>query len=439
MGDGTTNSMIRAQSYAPEGFIALDNSALIYPPTEARYNANTFRVSMDLIEEINPHILELAVNAMLERCPYAKVSLHKGFFWYFLSPNQKHPVLQKEGSYPSGRFSFKKSNGYLFKVIYSKHRIALECFHALTDGSGAMVYLKIIVSEYCRIAEIADVTFPGALELDSRVETNEFSDPFQHLYDKEVPGSPSSGAAYHRKGDGNYDDRVKVISASLDAGALRKRSKEHGYTITVYLSAVLVYALQELQKQEVPRQKRRKPIRLSVPMNLRTIFKYDTMRNFTLFAVPGIEPALGEYTFEEILKKIHIEMLLAQDPKKIRSQIKRNVGGERHLAMRFAPLAIKSPLFKLLSDSLGDGLYSAVISNLGYVHIPPEMEDFITRMDFYLCPGYLNKVALAVVGFKDTVIINFSSFFNNDTELEKLFCRFLVEDGIPVAVSTNRS
>ncbi|HKL59469.1 MAG TPA: hypothetical protein VJ863_06180 [Sphaerochaeta sp.] len=431
--------MIRVQSYAPEGFIALDNSALIYPPTEARYNANTYRLSMDLQQEIIPQILELALHNTLDRCSYAKVSLHKGFFWYYLSPNHKSPVLYEEGSYPSARISLKDNNGYLFKVLYSKHRIALECFHALTDGSGALVYLKMIVSEYCRIADIADAPFEGSLDFAAKPTEQEFSDPFQHFYDKDIPGSPSTGRAYHRKGTGSYDDRVKVISAMVDANVLRSRCKDRGYTITVYLASILVMAFQEFQKHEVPKQKKRKPIKLSVPMNLRNIFHFDTMRNFTLFAVPGIEPALGEYTFEDILKKIHLDMALSQDSKKIRSQIKRNVGGERHILMRFAPTAIKNPLFKLLSDSLGDDLYSAVISNLGYVKVPQELESSISRMDFYLCPGKMNKVSLAVIGFKDKVVINFSSFFNNDTALERLFCRFLVEDGIPVEVSTNRT
>ena len=74
--------MIKLESYSPEGFIALDNSALIYPPTEAKYNANTFRVSVDLAVEVDPAILEIALDDVLKRCSYAKVSLHKGFFWY---------------------------------------------------------------------------------------------------------------------------------------------------------------------------------------------------------------------------------------------------------------------------------------------------------------------------------------------------------------------
>jgi hypothetical protein len=430
--------MTKLESYSPEGFIALDNSALIYPPTEARYNANTFRVSVDLAAEIDPAILEVALDDVLKRCSYAKVRLHKGFFWYFLSPNPEAPLLHPEGAYPCARFIFKKNNGYLFKVFYSRHRIALECFHALTDGTGALTYLKMLVQRYCFLASLGEFQFPGALRFGDRPSRQEFSDPFQHLYDKDLPGSPSTGSAYHRKGRGTYDDRVRVISATVEANALHGAARSCGATITEYLSSILIWSLQELQKKEVTRQKKRKQIRLSVPMNLRKIFDYGTMRNFTLFAVPGIEPALGQYTFEEIVRQVHHDMAMAQDPKRLLSQIKRNVGGERNLLMRIAPTGIKNPLFKLLSDSLGDDLYSAVLSNLGYVQVPKELEPMLSRMDFCLCPGEMNKVALAVIGWKDKVVLNFTSFLDFDTDLERLFCTFLVEAGIPVSIATNR-
>lgn len=429
---------IRVQNYAPEGFIALDNSALIYPPTEAVYNANTFRVSIDLHFAIKKEILEQALHDVLERCSYAKVSLKAGFFWYYLSPNPKQPIVHAEGSYPSGRFLFKENNNYLFKVLYNEHRIALECFHALTDGSGAMAYLKLLVERYCHHAGIAEFQFPGGLDYKARPSKQEFSDPFQHLYDKNLPSYPKISKAYHRKGRGGIDDRVKVISASIATKQIKERAKARGITIGEYLSSTYLYALSQLQQSEVPSQKHRKPIRLSVPMNLRKIFGYETMRNFTLFAVIGIEPALGVYTFDEITKEVHLQMAQSQDRKRLLSQIRRNVGGERTPLIRFAPNMLKNPLFKLLSDYLGDDQYSGVISNLGQLELPPALEGTIRRVDFHLSPGLLNKVALAVIGYRDTIVVNFTSFLNNDTELERLFCTFLVEDGIEVTLSTNR-
>lgn len=429
---------LKILNYAPEGFIALDNSALIYPPTVATYNSNTFRVSVDVDFIINKEILEQALHDLLERCSYAKVCLHTGFFWYYLSENQKQPIVHREAPYPSGRFSFKENNGYLFKVLYDEHRIALECFHALTDGTGLMAYLKLLVQRYCHHAGIGEFKFPGAPDFDNRPAKQEFSDPFQHLFDPNLPSFGNISKAYHYKRTGMFDDRVKVISATLKTNDIKVRAKARGVTIGEYLSAVHLYALAQLQRQEVPIQKKRKPIRLSIPMNLRKIFGYDTMRNFTLFAVIGIEPALGEYSFEEICKQVHLQMALSQDPKRLLTQIRRNVGGERNPIIRFAPVALKNPLFKLLSDALGDEQYSGVISNLGQVKFDPEFEKRILRADFYLSPGLLNKVAMAVIGYHDTMVVNFSSFLNTDTELERLFCTFLVEDGIPLSVATNR-
>jgi NRPS condensation-like uncharacterized protein len=429
---------IQIQNHAPEGFIALDNSALIYPPTEAIFNANTFRVSLDVRITVKKEILEQAAVDVLGRCSYARVSLHSGFFWYYLSPNPKDMVIHREGSYPSGRIVFKENNGYLFKILYSNHRIALECFHALTDGSGALAYLKLLVQRYYELSGYTSFQFPGGLKFSDRPTKQEFSDPFQHLYDRTLPSYPTISKAFHFKGQGDFDDRVKVISASIKADTIKQKAKERNLTITEYLCSVYLFTLQELQSREVPKQRKRKPIRLSVPMNLRKIFGYETMRNFTLFAVVGIEPALGKYSFEEITQEVKLQMVLAQSKKRLLSQIKRNVGGERNLAIRFAPNILKNPLFKLLSDFLGDEQYSGIISNLGYVTLPQALAEDVTRIDFHLSPGLLNKVALAVIGYLDTIVVNFTSFLNTDTELERLFCTFMVEDGIEVEIATNR-
>ncbi len=302
-----------------------------------------------------------------------------------------------------------------------------------------MAYLKLLVERYCHHAGMLQVKFPSGLNYQVRPAKQEFSDPFQHLYDKHVPSYPAISKAYHRKGDGPFDDRVKVISATLVTEQIKERAKERSLTIGEYLSSVYLYSLQQLQLEEIPNQKQRKPIRLSVPMNLRRIFGYDTMRNFTLFAVVGIEPALGFYEFDEIATEVHLQMVQAQSKKRLLSQIKRNVTGERTPIIRFAPTAFKNPLFKLLSDFLGDDQYSGVISNLGYVALPPhQLESQVVRCDFHLSPGLLNKISLAVIGYLDKIVVNFNSFYATDTSLERLFCTFLVEDGIQVEIATNR-
>lgn len=40
---------------------------------------------------------------------------------------------------------------YLFRVLYYERRISLEVFHALTDGNGALMFLKELVYQYLRL------------------------------------------------------------------------------------------------------------------------------------------------------------------------------------------------------------------------------------------------------------------------------------------------
>ena len=429
--------MLKIETRVPEGFIALDNSALIYPPTEAAFNANTFRISIDLKEAIEPERLKQAFEDLLKRCPYVNVTMKKGFFWYYLTPNPKDPIIHPEGSYPAGRFLFRENNGYLIRVLHASHRIALECFHALSDGIGVLELLKLLVERYLASGG-REVSFQGDLSFDEPAQAWESSDPFQTLYDPRLPGYPSYPRAYHYKGSGSYDERVKVISARMKSSDLKGAAKLHDLTIGQYLGAVFIHSLQELQLKEGRKMRRRKPIRISVPMNLRRLFDLKTMRNFTLFAVVGIEPNRGYYSFEEIAHHVRLQTALAQDKKALLSQIRRNVAGEHALALRFVPTMLKNPFFKLLSDHLGDQQYSGVISNLGHVALPGLLEELVERMDFHLSPGLLNKVVLSVIGYKDEVVLNFSSFFTTDTELERIYCERLIHDHVPVHIASNR-
>lgn len=43
---------------------------------------------------------------------------------------------------------FKEVRECAFRVIVYKNRIAVEFFHAITDGNGALVFLKTLLAEY---------------------------------------------------------------------------------------------------------------------------------------------------------------------------------------------------------------------------------------------------------------------------------------------------
>jgi len=426
-------------SKGPEEFIPLDNSALIYPTTVARYNSHMFRLSMDLYGTVVPERLLTALEHIIERFPYYAVSLHHGFFWYYLSPHNKPLKVYPERSYPCAFLHRKKgANGYLFKVLYGKHRVAVEYFHALTDGTGGLYFFKSLLAEYLRLSGIEVGPDPQIFRPGEHIDEEESADSFQRFYRPLKSVFARETPAFHYNGKGEIVDRIQVISARIAIPDIKALSSSLGVTITEYLVAELMDALQRVQEQ-VKKPKAYKPIRIQVPVNIRKIFESKSMRNFTLFVVVGIDPRLGHYSFDEILQQVKFQMRGGVNAKTLSRQISRNVAGGRHVLIRYAPNFIKMPLMKILSDTYGDGIYTSSLSNIGDMSLPEGMREVVKRSDFYLTPGKINKVVCAVMGSNGFLSINLASIFANQTIIEREFLTALVNKGIPVEISSNRN
>ena len=425
---------------ANEELLPLDNSAVIYPPTVARYNSHTFRISMDLTVPVIPTRLLTAAEHILERFPFFAVTLHQGFYWYYFMPNKNPLEVYPEISSPCAYIHPKKgANGYLFKILYTEQRIAIEFFHALTDGTGALVFLKSLVAEYLRLSGREIGEDPQVLLANSKMDPLEAEDSFERYYTprKSVFGSESS--AYHLPSSGGLTDKVQVISARIKIEDLKKISSFHQVTITEYLVAELLDAMQRVQEAKVKNPKKFKPVRISVPVNIRKIFGSKSLRNFTLFVVVGIDVRLGHYEFEEILEQVMHQLRASINAKTLGRQVTRNVAGRRHPLMRYAPNVFKRPLMKLLSDTYGDGIYSTTLSNIGNVTLPSGMHEVVDRLDFFLSPSKKNKTSCAAVGANGYLTLNFTSILAERTDFEREALSALVTKGIPVEVATNRT
>ena len=129
----------------------LDNAALIFPAIRRAEWVNVFRVSMTLKEDIDPRTLQRAVDHLKPRFPSVYVRLGSGLFWYFLEEVHAVPRVRQDYAYPLTHMGARELRRCCFRVLYYKNRIAVEFFHALTDGSGGMIFLKTLAAEYLRI------------------------------------------------------------------------------------------------------------------------------------------------------------------------------------------------------------------------------------------------------------------------------------------------
>ncbi len=130
----------------------LDLSAIVYPTLQRKDFSSVYRLSVVLKEQINPKVLQEAVDRTLPRFPTYKASIRKGLFWRYLEPNDRPgPFVQPDIKNPCMPMPFKANNRYLIRIYYYDRRISLEAHHSLGDGTGGMCVLQTITAEYLRL------------------------------------------------------------------------------------------------------------------------------------------------------------------------------------------------------------------------------------------------------------------------------------------------
>ena len=114
--------------------------------------------------------------------------------------------------------------------------------------------------------------------------------------------------AFHLQGTPEADGYKNIITGIIEVEQLSRLAKEHKSTLTAFLTSVMMKAICNIQERKIPKQSRRKAVKILLPVNLRKFFNSNTLRNFVLYITPGIDPALGEYTLEEIIKSVQAQM-----------------------------------------------------------------------------------------------------------------------------------
>ena len=129
-------------------WIKLDNAALIYPATLTRKLASMFRLTITFSENIDTIVLKEAIKYIMKRFPTFNYTLKEGFFWYYLNKIDKVPRIEEDAQNPMIRKDFDKK--FMFRIRVFKNRLAVEYFHALTDGTGAITFILTLSGEYLK-------------------------------------------------------------------------------------------------------------------------------------------------------------------------------------------------------------------------------------------------------------------------------------------------
>ena len=134
----------------PENWYPLDSADKIYPLSMRDNLMSVYRVSCYLKEDIVPEIYQIALLFTMKRFPTFRTSVRKGFFWHYLDGIKKRFHIHEEKKLPCSYINVSNIGKQSFKSLYYKNRISIECFHTLTDGTGATIFLSTLVATYLK-------------------------------------------------------------------------------------------------------------------------------------------------------------------------------------------------------------------------------------------------------------------------------------------------
>lgn len=360
--------------------------------------------------------------------------MRRGLFWYYFEHNPRNPQVKEEEDFPCAYTNPKHNNGYLFSVTYFKNRINLEMFHALADGRGAIYFLKNILLNYLMLKHPEEIG-----DIESQIEDISFEDQVEDAFKKydDETLEPENSTIDTEKSFAIAGTLLplgmqKVIEGSMPADKLLKTSKEYGATVSEFLTAVLIKAIFDAQAKN---EKHKKPIKISLPVNLRSFFPSKTLRNFFIFIRVKIELGDDEFTLPNILAQVHEKMKALIDAQSFKRRIRYHCDIENKFALRLVPRQIKN-IFVMGAYAMGESGYTTTISNLGVVKLPEEVLKYVQKAGVVMPASRNNILKAGVLTVGNTAVCNLSSTAVN-TEVQKEFFRTLAAHGIDINIDYN--
>ncbi len=405
-------------------WFALDDAAKVYPLSMGRNSMAVFRLSAYMNEEIVPELLQMALTFAIRRFPGFATTLKKGFFWHYLDTSKRRFAVEVESDPPCQPLKVGASGSQSFRVLYWKNRVSVEFFHVLTDGTGGVEFLKVLIGEYLRLLGVGFAPDGLVMDVDETPDLAEMENAFRN-----VPmGKQASGfvdkTALQMNGKLSRHRPYRIIHFKMDAASLLDTARRYDTTVTVYLLALMFLAgraaTDELEGQ----------CSIQVPVNMRKFYPSKTLRNFSMYC--GIR--LNIEDIQDINTLIpQIQQQLSQ--KGARESMSQMLTATKKLvsSVRYIPLAVKQPVAKAVYGFLGDKIFSNTLSNLGVVKLPEPFYDHVKSMDFILGTAMTNRAECSLVTCGKIATFSVSKLTADPTFEEKMDA-LLRRDGIDFTV-----
>lgn len=406
----------------------LENAAKIFPSTTSREDTKVFRFTCELTEMVQEAPLQAALEETLEFFPFYRYSLRRGLFWYFYEESREKPVVREEHLPPCSKLYHPDRHGLLFSVTYYRCRINLEVYHSLTDGTGALAFLRMLTIHYIKQVHGEGVLSHEALRNAVPVPER-MSDSFARYYTgKKKYEKQKVKRAYRISGIRLPDHQIRVIEGTASASQILQKSHEYGTTASIFLCSVLLRAIHA----QMPKRAEKYPVNLSVPVNLRNYFPSESARNFFSVITVGYDFGKNPDDFASVIAAVKEGFAKELTDEKVKGRLNDLCALEHNLLTRMVPLFLKDISLNI-ANRVSAREITMAFSNIGRVDMPAEMAPYLRQFGVFVST---KRMQVCLCSYGDRLTMGFSAPFV-DTSVQRYFFRQLTEMGIDVELTAN--
>lgn len=410
----------------------LDNSAIIHLAARTKKHTNAFCITITLKEFVHPQTLQQALDHITPRFPTIIAGIQAGVFQYRVVPAKVPPCIRQKQECLAP-MTKKEIKSCAFRVLYHENQIVTEFFHSLTDGHGGMVVANTLVAEYLRLKH--GVSIPVSSKTELLVDTDDCSTEAERADDYVTYAGKKMGALNNQRvfqiqTKLPLENSVRVTSQIYAADKVLDAAHHYGVNVTTFLCAVMAASIIELQNKSAVGKRRKQPVQIMVPVDLRHLFPSRTLRNFSLFALPGVQPEDAGKPFEELIDILKRQFSEQITPDYMAAIMATHTRAEHFPLFRILPLALKILILRFAHILYGENSSCISLSNLGVVPLEREMSEHIKGIDFILTPRIKSPYNCGIVSFDGILSICFSRYCT-EPELEAIFCKKM-EDAMQI-------
>lgn len=354
--------------------------------------------------------------------------MKQGFFWNYLEETELHPVVREENQPVCGPIYRKHKRNLLFAVTYYRQTINLEVFHVLSDGAGAISFFEDLIIRYLALdLGIPQDDFQGDLSLPESLYAGRDDSFLRHGSGKRSKKEKKPKAVRFR-GFKYAQNRLKLIQVHLPTKELLALSKAHNGTITAFICACFLKSIWE----ELPRRKTRRPIILSIPVNLRKYYASDSLRNFFNTILIPWNPEDEKVDLMELTPWVNKELKERTTPERLDAGMNNFVAIEKSFVTKIIPLVIKNIILKM-AYLTGQKKYTAIVSNVGALTLPENISREIKNFNVSVST---EKMQICLVSHGDIISLGITTPFVN-SEIQRRLVRCFTDRGLSAEIACN--